>query len=218
MPFFQDKLDEFLEYLVRFGLEYYRRYYGPYKAKVINNKDPEGQGRVIVEVPRARVPKENAEWVLPAMHGAGKQHGFFWPPEEGDYVFVFFDNGDPRRPLCYMGGWYAAGEVGTAVDPETDGSPKKRGFVTPGGHQVMLSDKDGSEEIKIRHKNGTIVQWTSDNKVKIGKEGGSFEPMMKGTTVKQWLLSHTHPHAWGPTGPPIQPFPENGLSEDVEGS
>ena len=88
MPFFDDKLEEFLEYLTRFGLEHYRRYYGPYKAKVINNKDPEGQGRIIAEIPRARVPKENASWILPAMHGAGKQHGLFWPPEEGDYVFA----------------------------------------------------------------------------------------------------------------------------------
>lgn len=218
MPFFSDRLEEFLEYLVRFGLEYYRRYYGPYRAKVVSNKDPEALGRIIVEVPRARVPKENGEWVLPMTPGAGSQRGMFWPPEEGDYVFVFFDNGDPRKILCYMGGWYAGGEPPKSLETESDGSPKKRGFMTPGGHQVTLSDKDGAEEINIRHKDGTIVQWTSDGKVKVGKENGSFEPMMKGSTVKQWLTSHTHPHSWGPTLPPTEPFPENGLSDDVEGS
>jgi len=218
VPFFADKMEEFLEYLVRFGLEYYRRYYGPYRAKVITNKDPEGLGRIIVEVPRARVPKENGEWVLPMMQGAGKQTGFFWPPEEGDYVFVFFDNGDPRKILGYLGGWFAGGEVHTKLTPEQDGSPKKRGFSTPGGHLIAFSDKDGEEEITIRHKSGSIVKLTSDGKVQAGKEDGSFEPMMKGNTVKQWLTSHTHPHAWGPTGPPIQPFPANGLSDDVEGT
>lgn len=218
MPFFQDKIDEFLEYLTRFGLEYYRRYYGPYRAKVINNKDPEKLGRIIVEVPRARVPKENGEWVLPMMDGAGKQHGFFWPPQQGDYVFVFFDNGDPRRPLCYMGGWYAGDEVHSSMDTESDGTPKTRGFRTPGGHLVSLSDKDGKEKVTIRHKDGTIVEWNESKKIKIGKEDGSFEPMFKGSTVKQWLTTHTHPHSWGPTGTPIQPFPADGLSDDVENS
>lgn len=218
MPFFASKFDEFMNYLVRFGLEYYRRYYGPYRAKVVNNKDPEGLGRIIVEVPRARLSSRNAKWVLPMMHGAGKEHGIFWPPEKDDYVFVFFDNGDPERPIGYMGGWYAEGEIHSEFTQESDGTPKKRGFRTPGGHLVAMSDVDGKEKVLIRHKDGTIVEWTSDKKVKIGKEGGSFEPMMKGSTVKQWLASHTHPHAWGPTGPPTQPFPAKGLSDDVEGS
>lgn len=218
MPFFADRLEEFLDHLVRFGLEYYRRYYGPYRAKVISNQDPEGLGRIIVECPRARFPARNAQWVLPMMNGAGKQYGVFWPPQKDDYVFVFFDNGDPTKPIAYMGGWYAGGEVPSQFQQKSDGTPQKRGFITPGGHLILLSDEDGKEKVQIRHKNGTIVEWTSDNKVKIGKENGSFEPMMKGTTVKQWLASHTHPHSWGPTGPPIQPFPANGLSDDVEGS
>jgi len=117
-----------------------------------------------------------------------------------------------------MGGWYALDEVSSEHDPEEDGSPKKRGFKTPGGHSITLSDVDGAERVTIRHKDGAIVEWTSDGKVQMGTEGGSFEPMMKGTTVKQWLETHTHPHPWGPTSPPLQPFPVNGLSDDTETS
>ena len=218
MPFFSDKLEEFMDYLVRFGLEYYRRYYGPYRAKVISNQDPQGLGRIIVECPRARFSAQNAKWVFPMMHGAGNQYGVFCPPEIGDYVFIFFDNGDPVQPLCYMGGWYADGEVNPKFKPNSDGAPQKRGFATPGGHVVAMSDVSGQEQILIQHKNGTIVKWTSDNKVQMGKDGGSFEPMMKGETVKQWLLSHTHPQAFGPTGPPIEEFPSDGLSSDSETS
>jgi len=162
-------------------------------------------------------------WVFPMMHGAGEDCGIFWPPEEGDYVFIFFENGDPTIPLGYVGGWFAPGEVPTgdnddSLDPETDGSPKKRGFKTPGGHSVVLDDKFGSEKVTIRHKDGTIVQWTDDNKVRMGNENGSFEPMMRGSTVKRWLETHSHPHSWGPTGSPIQPFPQDGLSDDTETS
>ena len=210
--------EKFIDDLYRFGLEYFRRYHGPYRAKVESNKDPAGLGRIIVSCPRARLSENNSSWVYPMMHGAGASHGVFWPPEEKDYVWVFFENGDPTNPLVYMGGWYADNEVHDELDPEDDGSPKKRGFRTPGGHLVSMQDVDGEEKVLIRHKDGTIVEWTSDNKVRMGKENGSFEPMMKGTTVKQWLESHTHPHSWGPTGPPTQPFPQNGLSEDSETS
>lgn len=218
MAFFSDKLEEFIDYLTRFGLEYYKRYYGPYRAKVTNNKDPEGLGRIIVSVPRARVPANNGMWVFPMMNGAGMEHGIFWPPEEGDYVFVFFDNGDPRVPLGYMGGWYASKEVHPDLMPNEDGTPNKRGMRTPGGHLIAFSDKAGEEKITIRHKSGTIVELTSGDKVRIGKEGGAFEPMIKGSTAKKWLESHTHGHPWGPSTPPLQPFPVNGLSDDVEGS
>jgi hypothetical protein len=37
MAWFNDKFDAFIDQLTRFGLEYWRRYYGPYKAKVISN-------------------------------------------------------------------------------------------------------------------------------------------------------------------------------------
>lgn len=218
MPFFADAFEEFIDNLMRFGAEYYRLYYGPYRAKVITNKDPEGAGRILVECPRARLPARNAQWALPMMHGAGKQHGIFWPPEDGDFVFIFFDNGDPRNPLCYMGGWYDPGEIHPEFKQKSDGTPQKRGFRTPGGHLIALSDEDDKEKILIRHKDGTAIEWTSDNKVKIGKEDGSFEPMLKGSTVKKWLENHSHGHSWGPTGPPLQPFPLDGLSDDVEGS
>jgi len=215
---FLEPFDEFLSNLFRHGLEYFRRYHGPYKCIVETNRDPAGLGRVIVSCPRARLPEGNGRWVFPMMYGAGKECGIFWPPEDGEYVFVFFENGDPTKPLGYMGGWYANDEVHKELTPEADGRPKKRGFRTPGGHLISLQDVSGEEKILIRHKDGTIVEWTDDKKVKIGKEGGPFEPMMKGTTVKAYLEGHTHPHSWGPTGPPIQPFPPKGLSEDVEGT
>jgi len=214
----RDIIDSFLEKFQRFGCEYFGLYYGPYKARVCCNRDPEGRGRILIECPRARFPEQNASWVLPMMSGAGNGYGMFWPPEEGDYVWVFFENGDPTNPVTYMGGWFGDRELAEEHDTENDGSPKKRGFKTKGGHTITLCDCDDDERITIRHKDGTIVEWTSDGKVKVGKEGGSFEPMLKGTTVKQWLETHTHPHPWGPTSPPLQPFPVNGLSEDSETS
>lgn len=218
MPDWNHDFRSFIEHLYRYGLEFFRRYHGPYRALVVNNQDPEGLGRIIVECPRARLSSDNAVWALPMMNGAGDKYGFFWPPEEGDYVWVFFENGDPESPLCYMGGWYASDEVDDTVAPEDDGVPKKRGFRTKGGHAIILDDNDGAEKITIRHKDGTVVQWTDDNKVRVGNEDGSFEPLVKGSALKQYIDSHTHPHSWGPTGPPTSPLPNSALSNDTETS
>jgi hypothetical protein len=208
---------EFLEKLMRLGLEYFRRYYGPYRARVISNVDPENRGRVLVECPRARLlapdPSSASTWALPMMAGAGPGHGEFWPPEKGSVVWVFFDNGDPTAPLCYLGGWYVHGKLDDDIKPK--GAPVKRGWVTPGGNKIILDDTSGSETITITQKDGKIIKITG-SKISVGTKDGSFEPMMKGNTVKQWLETHTHPHSWGPTGAPIQPFPPAGLSKDTE--
>jgi len=207
------RFTEFIQNLYRFGMEYFRRYYGPYRAIVTSNDDPEFRGRVQVECPRARLSAGNGMWLLP-MQSSGSQHGEFWPPDVGSVVWVFFDNGDFEAPLCYLGGWYAKSHVHEDLRPEA-GGPKKRGWRTPGGHKIILSDKDDAEEITVQHSSGKLVKIT-DDKVSIGNPDGSYEPLMRGETVRQWLVSHTHPHSWGPTGTPVQPFPDDGLSDDTE--
>src|SRR5574343_216198 len=96
---------EFLAEIRKWGLEQFGRYYGPYRAQVLSNKDPLGAGRVKVSCPRARLKESN--WIYPMAVGNGPNTGQFWPAEPGDIVFIFFDNGDPTVPLCYTGAWYA---------------------------------------------------------------------------------------------------------------
>lgn len=44
---------------------------------------------------------------------------------------------------------------------------------------------------------------------------GSFEPSVKGTTLKQWLESHIHTTPTGPSGPPTITLPTTALSTTV---
>lgn len=248
---------EFMVDLRQWGLEYFGKYYGPYRARVLSNADPHAIGRIRVECKRARLA--DSPWILPMMQGAGAHSGEFWPPEKGDLVWIYFDNGNPETPACYHGGWFASGdldkdqegsELPGEVDkgettakpglrPEPGKPPVKRGWMSPGGHRVVLDDtawkknitittngnckiilddEKGKECITIEHPNGKILKITAEGKVKVGNRDGSFEPMMRGSTVKKYLEAHTHPHAYGPTGPPMQPFPPKGLSEDSETS
>ena len=209
---------EFLENLKTTGLEFFGLFYGPYRAIVEDTADPQGLGRIQVSCPRARLSGLNGIWILPMMAGAGLHSGVFWPPEEAETVWVFFDNGKFSEPACYIGGWWAKEEIHEDLAPTKGEAPTKRGLMTESGHRLVFDDAEGDESITIEHKNGQIFQITSDGKVKAGKKDGSFEPMLRGETVKIYLEGHTHPHSWGPTGPPIQPFPLKGLSDDTETS
>lgn len=206
---------DFTSGLKNFGLEYYRRFYGPYRAIVEDNADPAGLGRVSVSCPRARLNKDNNQWLFPMSAGAGKGYGEFFPPEIGDAVWIFFDNGDPSVPACYLGGWYNGSDVPADLAPDPGDAPKKRGWVTPAGNQIIIDDTDGSESVLIKQKSGKVVRIKED-KISVGSEDGSFEPMMKGNTFKEWVNNHTHPHAWGPTQAPTDPMPDGALSEDTE--
>jgi hypothetical protein len=205
----------FIEYFKRFGAEMYNRYYGPYKAVVTTNADPENRGRIQVVCERARLLKDNNMWLLP-MESSGLNNGQFWPPARDSGVWIYFDNGDPRRPLCYQGGWWTP-DAGVHEALKPLGEPVRRGWTTPGGAVITLDDTKDAETITIEQKNGKMIK-ISPTKVSIGTKEGDYEQMFKAETVKQWLESHTHPHSWGPTGSPIQPFPAKGLSDDTENS
>lgn len=211
------RLGEFIEEIYRFGLEKFRRYYGPYRAIVVSNQDPTAKGKIQVQCPRARLSKDNNIWVSPMEAGAGKNKGVFWPPDVGDGVWLFFDNGDPTRPLCYMGGWYAVNELHADLTPDQNGNPHRRGFISPGGHKIILDDTSGSEQISVEHKNGQRLLVDNDG-IKIGSKNGLYEPILKGETVQEWLNSHTHGTGTGPSTTPIIPLPDSALSTDTKTS
>lgn len=210
-----EDFNDFRSQLMRLGLEYFRKYYGPYRAIVESNEDPAGLGRVIVNCPRARLLKDNNIWIFPMMSGAGAGHGEFFPPEKDDAVWVFFDNGDPAVPACYLGGWYHGSDVDSEIAPEASKKPVKRGWVTAGGNKIYFDDTEGSEMIVITRKNGMRIKIV-DDKISVGKKDGAFEPMLLGKQVKNYIDNHTHPHAYGPTDKPTNPLPDDALSNDTE--
>lgn len=227
------KLYEFIEEIYRFGLERFRRYYGPYKAVVVSNKDPQSKGRIQVSCPRARLGVDNKKWLYPMEQGAGLNKGAFWPPDIGDGVWIFFDNGDPTRPLCYIGGWYGGEqktELSQSFAPDSNNSPNRRGFLTPGkkdaqtgvptgvgGHKIILDDTSGEELVIIEHVNGQRIL-IDKNGVMIGNKNGQFERIIKGDTFKKYMESHIHPTPVGPSGVPTEPVPDEALSKDTKTS
>ncbi len=99
-----------------------RRYYGLYRATVVNNVDPLFIGRIQVIVPDVSnlIP---TSWAMPCVPIAGKQMGTFVVPQVGAGVWVQFEQGDPDFPVWAGGFWGAAAEVPALALAGVPGDP-----------------------------------------------------------------------------------------------
>lgn len=164
------------------GFEYLiGRYYGVYRAIVIDVSDPEQRGRVRAVVPALNQTEDGDVgpdlWALPVMPGLARglsaQHGVFWPPDVGDPVWIMFEGGVPEKQV-YIGGWLSKGDAGPMSSPDAS----VKGLGTKSGHTVRLSDADGDVSIRITKGDGsggvdgTEVVMAHDGSVRIASKGG----------------------------------------------
>ncbi|GAA0274355.1 hypothetical protein GCM10009127_13570 [Alteraurantiacibacter aestuarii] len=80
------------------------RFWGKYRGKVMENKDPLFQGRIIARVPS--ISGSLLNWALPCVPYAGKDVGFYAIPPVGANVWIEFEGGDPDYPVwagCFWG-------------------------------------------------------------------------------------------------------------------
>lgn len=163
-----------------FGLEYtHRRFYSKYKGTVELNLDAQQQGRIKISCsdtgkvnidPTGTIatPETYELYSYPSSPFAGDNYGFYFPPEVGDRVWVWFDHGDPTQPN-YSGGWWlnpgdpsneAAKTSGTSQLPvefkHTDGIPTTRGIKTKRGHGMWFEDD------VIKRRDTGIKIWTGE--------------------------------------------------------
>ena len=174
-------LDGLIDLLERVGLEGLNRYYGLQKAIVERNDDPEERGRIQVLIPRTQVGVRLEVWLLPIFMGGGPDRGMFWPPEVGDRVWVVFENGNPSKPLAYIGNFYTQSGQLAAVPNEfayekqgdTVVGPNRRGFITRIGHRLVFDDTPGSERLElVWHKPAPTDAAVTDRKVSADRSQG----------------------------------------------
>ena len=86
------------------------RYYGKYRATVLDNQDPLVQARLMLQVQDVLgdVP---STWALPCLPAVGKQMGVFVLPAMGSTVWAEFEQGNPDYPIWVGGFWGSAAEV-----------------------------------------------------------------------------------------------------------
>lgn len=141
-------VDVFLQKLIEYGLEHFRKYYSLYRAEVMKVDDPEERGRIQIKCPEVGHTAVLERWVDPSWPAAGKNRGWFWPPEVGDSVWVSFERGDANRPNLYFGGWFGDKEVPKELGYASK-NPKRRGFATRTGHTIVFNEESGKEAVEL---------------------------------------------------------------------
>lgn len=157
-----------------------QRYFGKYRATVINNVDPMQQGRIQVMVPDVSSVAPSS-WAMPCVPVAGIQMGFFSVPPIGSGVWVEFEQGDPDYPIWVGGFWGTAAEVpATAllVPPAVPGITMQ----TPLQNGIQISDVPGpTGGIMIKTATGAMIS-VSDVGITISNGRGAIISMT-GPTV-----------------------------------
>jgi uncharacterized protein involved in type VI secretion and phage assembly len=149
------------------------RYFGVVTGLVTDVSDPEGMGRIRVELTCLEAGNQSA-WARLANPLAGADRGGWFLPEVGDEALVAFEMGDINQPYVLGFLWN-----GDSTPPETD--TLKRVLKTVSGHKITFDDNSGSETILIEDSSGV-------NKITLDKDGISIETTgdfkVKAKTVK----------------------------------
>ncbi|MFC4212413.1 type VI secretion system Vgr family protein [Pedobacter lithocola] len=120
-------------------------------ADVIDNADPQGQGRIKVKFKWECQNNDVTEWLRVITPDAGnsdkvnKNRGFVFIPEIGDQVAVTFEEGNVARPIVLGSVFHGKNGSGGSA------SNNHKSLTSKSGHTVQLQDDGG---ITIKDKTG----------------------------------------------------------------
>lgn len=153
---------------------------------VTNNSDPEELGRVKVKFPWLS-DKEESNWARIATMMAGPQRGMLYIPEVNDEVLVAFEHGDMNYPYIVGSLWNGKDKPPLPSSQAVSGGKvNKRLIKTRSGHQIMLDDESGKENIHIIDKTGNneILIDSVKNEISIIVDG-NFIVKAKGKIIME---------------------------------
>jgi uncharacterized protein involved in type VI secretion and phage assembly len=127
----------------------------------LDNKDPDGLGRVKINLPGLS-EVQSGHWARLAAPMAGGGRGMFFLPEKNDEVLVAFEQGDITRP-------YVLGALWNGQDKPPEINANVRLIKSQSGHLVRLDDTAGAEKIEIIDKSGenSVMIDTKSNTISI---------------------------------------------------
>jgi phage protein D/phage baseplate assembly protein gpV len=136
---------------------------------VTNNRDPDGLGRVKVNLP-TMPGNEESHWARLVTPMAGDGRGIEFIPEVNDEVLVAFEHDDSHRPFVLGALWNGKDKPPEKSDTllSDTGKVEKRIIRSRSGHTITLDDTDGKEKI-------SIVDKTEKNLIEIRSKHNSME-------------------------------------------
>ena len=138
-------------------------YFGMYRAKVIDNKDSEFFGRIVVWIPSImpKVPETKGINALPANNPISGRNtdndnssycGTTYIPRIGSWVWIFFEGGNVNRPF-YFGGLDIQ-NCKILPENQVGDHPENKWviFKSHNGRTIVISDDDADARVEITGK------------------------------------------------------------------
>lgn len=160
------------------------RFFGVVVAKVVNNVDLEGRGRVKVQYPWFS-DKVISPWARVTTPMAGASRGVYFLPDIGDEVLVAFQHGDFNKPIVVGGLWNGPNPPPAQ---NLDGLNRVRMIKTKAGHTITLDDTLGKETVEIKDKSGSRITLGPAGNMQIEASG---DLDIKARNVRVTLLGGT---------------------------
>ena len=138
------------------------KFYGKYRATVVNNIDPLLLGRIQVIVPDVSNVLPSS-WAMPCVPVAGLNMGIYSVPPIGAGLWVEFEQGDPDHPIWVGCFWGSAAEVpvlARTVPPAVPGITLQ----TTAKNGIVISDVPGPT-------GGILIQTTSGATISVSDVG-----------------------------------------------
>jgi uncharacterized protein involved in type VI secretion and phage assembly len=168
------------------------RFYGKYRATVVDNQDPAKLGRLKLRVPSVLGGDVVTGWATPcAPYGGASDQGFLFIPDIGAGVWAEFEEGDLEFPI-WAGTFWSQPKSDTEIPKPNKGSdgteesavqdpPTSKIVKTAKGHTLQMEDADGSEMILVREgkkghfltmdQNGITVTDANSNTIQFTSDG-----------------------------------------------
>lgn len=130
------------------------RWYGVFPALVTDIKDPDGQGRVKIQLPWS--PDSSGSgyevWARLATFMAGNNRGSWFIPDVDDEVLLAFEGGDPNRPYVVGALWNGSDSPPESMDGSGENNLKV--LRSRNGVKVTLDDQNGQEQFIVETPGG----------------------------------------------------------------
>jgi len=152
------------------------RIFGVARGLVTDNQDPDGLGRVRVQL--GWQAQGSAYWARTASPMAGSGYGAWFLPEVGDEVLVGAEQGDPA--LLYVIGMLWNGKAKPPASND-DGKNDLRLIQSRSGHRLLFDDTEGAAILELKLADGKRVTLDKDG-VAIGDAAGNTIVIKSGSS------------------------------------
>ena len=134
-------------------------------AKVYDNNDPQGLGRIKVLFHWGTGGSKETDWIRMVQPHSGGGKGFYFVPEKGEEVLVGFKGGNAEKPYI-IGTQYNGKQSSGYSTPDND----RKVIHTRSGTKIMFNDAEGSVFIEDPSGNTWLMDGKGNIKVHAPKD------------------------------------------------